>query len=75
MRGRVVTLPLQPPQGMTLSHYARVLRLTAARRDLVEERAAIIHEATGCSWAEADRIAFESEGSAQAVLPGTGSSP
>lgn len=57
------------------SMLAKLQRLTAQRRCLVSERAAIIQEATGCTYAEADRLALEFEGSAQAALPGVGVPP
>lgn len=48
----------------------RIARLIEARRCLVRERAAIIAEATGCTYAEADELAYQQEGRAQRELPG-----
>ena len=49
---------------------AKVSRLTAQRRCLVSERAAILQEATGCSWSEADELAYAQEARAQRELSG-----
>lgn len=59
----------RPPEGMDRETYRRIDRLREPRRTLVLERAAIIHEACGCSWAEADRRALAEE-AGQRGLPG-----
>lgn len=49
------------PQGMSEAHWRSLERLREEVRFRVLERAALIQEATGCSWEEADRAAFEQE--------------
>lgn len=52
---------------------AKLARLTAQRRCLVSERAAILHESNpGMTWERADELALQQEGSAQPALPGMG---
>jgi hypothetical protein len=46
-------------EGMTEAHRNRYVRLTQAQRDEALERAALIAEATGCSWEEADTRALD----------------
>lgn len=61
------------PTGMTPEHAARLARLTDEQRDRVTERAAIIWESTGCSWADADERALAAEvGPVQRTLLGDG---
>jgi hypothetical protein len=61
-----------PPEGMDLATYRRIDRLPAEKRHRVLERAAIIHEACGVSWGEADRRALAEELGEQRGLPGVG---
>jgi hypothetical protein len=61
---------------MSPGHKARLARLTDHQRDLVVERAAIIQEATGCSWDEADERALAGEvGPVQQALAVDGVEP
>lgn len=55
------------------SHEARLARLPAARRYAVLERAAIIAEACGVPYREADELAWQQEARDQRELPGVGS--
>jgi hypothetical protein len=54
------------------SHLAKLAKLRVDVADRVLERAAIIQEACGVPWPEADRLALEQEGSAQRSLFGGG---
>jgi hypothetical protein len=56
--------------GMTPEHGDRIARLTEDQRARVLERAAIIQEATGCTWPEADALALVAEGITSPTLPG-----
>ena len=57
------------PEGMTAAHAARLARLSPEQRQTVNERAAFLWEATGCTWVEADRRAWDEEyGTAQRAL-------
>ncbi len=47
---------------MTQAHYQRLTRMTDDQRHRVLERAAIVQEATGCSWPDADERALVDEG-------------
>lgn len=54
---------------------AKIARLTAQRRCLVSERAALIWEGNpGMSWERADELALQQEGASQRPLPGLGES-
>ena len=63
---------MTPPEGMSPEHYARVLAVRWDDSRLVAnpvlERAAIIHEATGCTWPEADARAWDLHGPGQRAL-------
>jgi hypothetical protein len=57
---------------MSRAHRARLARMPVDQRDRVLERAAIIQEATGCAWFEADERALGDEVGEQASLRGMG---
>lgn len=58
---------MSPPRA---SHVALLAKLRGEVADRVVERAAIIAEACGVSYDEADRLAYEQEARPQRVLPG-----
>lgn len=50
------------PEGMTAPTWERISRLPADKRELVLERAAILHYDGGVPFPEADELALAAEG-------------